>query len=70
MEVYKQEIFNCMYKILNEYHLIINDNQTDEKKQKAYEVFTSSFDNMEISLPINNEIYTCIDKVFSVPGMW
>ncbi|CAF4980765.1 unnamed protein product [Rotaria sp. Silwood1] len=65
MEVYKQEIFNSIYQILNENHLIINDNQTDEKKKKAYEAFKSVFDDMELSISINNDIDKCINNVLS-----
>lgn len=62
MEVYKQEIFNPIYQVFNENQLIVNDNETDEKKKNTCEVFTSFFENMELSIPINNEIYTYTDN--------
>ncbi|CAF1397714.1 unnamed protein product [Rotaria sordida] len=65
MEIYKQKIFDSIYLILNENDLIINDNETDERKKKAYETFKSAFDNIELSLTSNNDIDNCINNVLS-----
>ncbi|CAF1346058.1 unnamed protein product, partial [Rotaria sordida] len=57
--------FDSIYLILNENDLIINDNETDERKKKAYETFKSAFDNIELSLTSNNDIDNCINNVLS-----
>ncbi len=62
MEVYKQEIFNPIYQVFNENHLIVNDNETDEKKKNTCEVFTSF-------LKIWNYLYRSIMKFILILTM-